>query len=261
MNPICKEIRKDILTASKMSGNGHIPTCFSVVEMLYAVYQSMKHDPKNPSWSERDIFVLSKGHASLAHYCVLARLGYFPVEDVRTFGGFQSRFGCHEDRFKVPGIEVSTGSLGHGIGVATGIALALKLKASARRVYVLIGDGESNEGSVWEAIMIAVNLKLQNLTYLYDNNHSQVRCLQIPNPVERFESFGCEVCEAEGHDVSLLMDALSKPRSAPKVIVANTAKGYGCRTFVQDMFAWHRRSMNDQEFEQLMNELTSGVYR
>ena len=141
MSPSALAIRQAILRIAHQSGHGHIPTCFSVVEMLLAVYEIMRHDPANPAWPERDLFVLSKGHAALAHYCTLAQLGYFPMEDVVSFGAFRSSFGCHADRFKVPGVEVSTGSLGHGIGVAVGMALALKIDRSPRRVFVLVGDG------------------------------------------------------------------------------------------------------------------------
>ena len=164
----CKEIREDILRISYQSGHGHIPTCFSAVEVMFAIYDYMLHDPKNPKWNGRDIFILSKGHAALGLYCVLAKFGYFPLKNIYSFGAFQSNFGCHAERFKIPGIEASTGSLGHGIGLAVGMALGIRLKKENRRVYTLIGDGESNEGSVWEALMVADNLELDNLTVIYD---------------------------------------------------------------------------------------------
>ena len=147
-------------------------------------------------WAERDIFILSKGHAALGLYCTLAQYGYFPVSDVFTFGAFESNFGCHADRFKVPGVELSTGSLGHGIGVATGMALGFKLSGSGRRVFVLIGDGESNEGTVWEAAMVAAHLGLDNLTVLLDYNCSQSRCLPFARPEDRFSSFGFTVIQS-----------------------------------------------------------------
>jgi transketolase len=156
----CKEIRKNILTISSKSGHGHIPSCFSVVEVLYSIYSVMRNNPSDPGWPERDIFILSKGHAALAHYCVLAFKGYFDVQKVYSFGGFGSDFGCHADCSKIPGVEVSTGSLGHGIGLAVGMALAFKIDGLKRDVYCVIGDGESNEGSVWEAIMVAASLRV-----------------------------------------------------------------------------------------------------
>ena len=255
MTPQCRAIRRAILSASRASGHGHIPTSFSVIEMLCAVYETMRHDPKNPQWPERDIFVLSKGHAALGFYAVLAQSGYFPMEELNTFGAFHSRLGCHPDRLKVPGVEVSTGSLGHGIGVAVGMALAFKISNSPRRVITLIGDGEANEGSVWESLMIAVNLELNNLTVMLDFNHSQVRSLQIPNPAERFRAFCCDTLEADGHDLAALKTALIQSGDNVKAIVAHTIKGYGCPTLVNNVFEWHRKSPKPEEFEVLIKEL------
>jgi transketolase len=256
MDAFCEIVRRDILRISQHSGHGHIPTCFSVVEMIWAVYSTMRHEPANPQWEDRDIFILSKGHAALAHYCVLAHSGYFPIKDVNSFGAFRSNFGCHADRNSVLGVEWSTGSLGHGSGVAAGIALAFKIKKSMRKVFVLIGDGETNEGSVWESLMVAANLKLDNLYVLFDNNLSQSRCLPITNPVEKFRAFGCETFEVDGHDVVEIKGALaSPPAGRPKVIVANTCKGWGCKTLVEEVFAWHRRSPTKDEMELLLGEL------
>jgi len=255
MHPECTEIRKNILRISKESGHGHIPTCFSIVEILHTLYDVMKQDPARPKWDERDIFVLSKGHAALAHYCTLAHYGYFPIQKVYAFGAFMSDFGCHADRTKIPGIEVSTGSLGHGIGVAAGIALAFKIQKSPRRVFTIIGDGESNEGSVWEAILVAVRQSLVNLTIIYDDNQSHARGLQISNPEEHFRGFGCDVIGVSGHDTVALNQALLRPAQGVKVIVARTQKGHGCAALNQNQYEWHRRSPNDAEFESLMGEL------
>ncbi len=256
MNKNCKEIRKQILGIATESGHGHIPTCFSIVEMVFATYSVMNHNPHIPSDTERDYFVLSKGHGALAQYCVLANLGYFDIKDVYSFGCFGSKFGCHADRLKIPGIEVSTGSLGHGIGVATGMALGLRIKKRHdKNVFVLIGDGESNEGSVWEAIMVACDLKLNNLTIIYDHNLSQLRGLQLNNPVDRFRGFGCEVFDVNGHDLEELESALKQPANTVKVIVANTQKGHGCKTLIEEKYAWHRRSPSRSELEILLKEL------
>jgi len=255
MHPDCRKIRRNILLASRSSGHGHIPTSFSIVEMLYATYQAMRHDPANPAAADRDIFILSKGHGALGYYCVLAHAGYFPVEEVKTFGAYRTKFGCHPDRRKVPGVEASTGSLGHGIGIAVGMALAFKLQGSPRRVYTLIGDGEANEGSTWEAIMVAANVGLPNLTVLVDFNKSQVRSLQIPNPAERLRAFGCEVQEVRGHDVEQLLSALRAPARGVKAIVAHTIKGYGCRTMEENMFEWHRKSPDAAQYDALLAEL------
>lgn len=255
MIPVCKDIRREILKISNKSGHGHIPTCFSIVEILYSIYDTMKHDPKNPSWEGRDIFILSKGHASLAQYCILAKFGYFDIEEVYSFGSFMSKFGCHADRLKVPGIEASTGSLGHGIGLAVGMALALKLKKSDERVYVIVGDGESNEGTVWEAILVATNLDLDNLTIICDYNMSHARGLQVLNPAEKFRSFGCEVADVDGHNIEELKREIVRKGNQVRAIVANTKKGYGCKTFISNQYEWHRRSPSDSELEVLMREL------
>jgi transketolase len=255
MTPFCREIRRSILNASRASGHGHIPTSFSIVEMICAAYDTLRHDPRNPGWNGRDIFILSKGHAALGFYAALAHYGYFPVEELKTFGAYQSRLGCHPDRLKVPGVEVSTGSLGHGIGVATGMALAFKIANSPRRVVTLIGDGEANEGSVWESLMIAVNLKLNNLTVMLDFNNSQVRSLPIPNPADRLKAFCCDTVEVDGHDLEALKSAIRKPSEAVKAIVARTVKGCGCPTLAHNVFEWHRKSPKPEELENLMKEL------
>lgn len=254
-NNICRQIRRNILNASHVSGHGHIPTCFSVVESLVSVYIEMKHDPERPHWHARDIFILSKGHASLALYCVLSHFGYFPIEEVDSFGAYQSKFGCHADRLKVPGVEASTGSLGHGIGLAVGMALALKIQKSNRRVITLIGDGESNEGTVWESLLVASDQGLHNLTVLFDYNKSQSRSLQIRKPVEKFQAFGCDAVTVAGHDVQAIINALQRPSSQPKVIVLNTKKGNGCKTLEDNIFEWHRKSPNDDELKEFISEL------
>ncbi len=251
-----RQIRKDILTISHDSGHGHVPTCFSVVEPLLAVFATMRHDPANPTWEGRDRFVLSKGHAALGLYCVMASVGYFDVEEVKAFGRFDSRFGCHADRMKIPGVEVSTGSLGHGIGVATGMALGARIRGSDQRVYTLVGDGESNEGTVWEAIMVAVDNRLGNLTVLYDHNGSQGRCLSIPNPCDRFAAFGCKVTEVDGHDVEAVSEALRRPDpERPHVVVCKARKGWGATSLSEDFYAWHRRSPTAEELPVLLEEV------
>lgn len=259
MHELCKTIRSEILNISHKSGHGHIPTSFSIVEMLTAVYQTMRHDPKKPDMPERDLFVLSKGHASLGFYCTLAAHGYFDFKDVYAFGAFDSSFGCHPDRTKVPGVEASTGSLGHGIGIAVGMALAAKIAGTSRKVYTLIGDGESNEGSVWEAIMVAAHTKLDNLTVLYDNNQSQGRCLPILNPGERFRSFGCDVAEVDGHDLEAIKGALVKRADRVRVVVCNTVKGHGCATLSDNVYEWHRRAPKPDELNRLQEELHAGA--
>ena len=255
MTPDALQIRENILNIAHLSGHGHIPTCFSVIETLLAVYANMRHDPDNPEWDGRDIFILSKGHASLGLYCTLAWHDYFPIKDVFNFGNYGSNYGCHVDRMKIPGVEASTGSLGHGIGIAVGMAMAFKLSGTNRCVFVLIGDGEANEGSVWEALMVAVHQGLDNLVVLLDNNCSQTRCLPLVNPEEKFSAFGCDVDVIDGHDLNSIKASLKIKKSAVRVIVGNTVKGFGCPTLSNEMFAWHRRSPNKIELAQLLEEL------
>jgi len=253
---ICKQIRRDILNISHASGHGHLPTCFSIVELLQGLYEVMRHNPADPGLPDRDLFVLSKGHAALAYYVVLARQGYFPLDEVASFGSCGATFGCHADRSKIPGVEVSTGSLGHGIGVAVGMALGCRIRKEPRQVYTLIGDGEANEGTVWEAVLVAESLKLDNLTIIYDNNLSHGRGLQVADPGQKFAAFGCEVIEVqEGHDLEAIRAAYRAPAAKPKAIIAHTVKGFGCRTMVSDQYAWHRRSPSDKELSTLLEEL------
>jgi transketolase len=258
MDNLSKKIREDIVRISHHSGHGHIPTCFSIVEILRGVYETMKHDPNRPIWSERDLFVLSKGHAALGLYCTLAEYGYFPLTDVYSFGAFESRYGCHADRLKIPGVEASTGSLGHGIGIAVGMATGFKLAKSLRRVMALIGDGETNEGTVWEAALVAANLKLDNLTVILDNNRSQARCLPLTVPEEKFAAFGFNVTTVDGHDLEAVKNALRVSFSgSPHIIIADTAKGYGSATLTKDFYAWHRRSPNNDELKKIIGEINA----
>lgn len=259
MTPKARAAREWAIRCSLASGHGHLPSSFSVIELLLATYGVMRHDPANPGWQERDIFVLSKGHAALGYYCVLAQLGYFAPGDVERFGAHRSTFGCHPDRHKVPGVEVSCGSLGHGIGVAVGTAMGLRLRGSQRRVIVLVGDGEANEGSVWEAVMVAADQKLDNLTILYDHNRSQGRCLQIPNPAERLAAFGCAAIDVDGHDEAAIADALRRPADTVTAIVGHTVKGHGCRSLEEHVFEWHRKSPTPESCATLIAELDAAA--
>ncbi len=259
MNSASRQIREQVLRVSHASGHGHIPTCFSIVELLLASYKCMKHNPADPTWDARDIFILSKGHGALGLYCTLSHLGYFPMDQVFSFGGFGSSFGCHADRFKVPGIEASTGSLGHGIGLAVGMAMAFKIQGSGRKVFCVIGDGEANEGTVWEALMAATHLELDGLTVLFDHNRSQGRALPIFNPVEKFESFGCDVKRVDGHDIDALCSAIQSERTNVRVVVADTVKGKGCPTLSDEVYAWHRRAPSEEELASLVEELDAAA--
>lgn len=257
MDPVCRHIRADILRVSHSSGHGHVPTCFSVVESLRAVYAVMRHDPARPDWPERDRFILSKGHAALGLYAVLAAEGYFPASEVAAFGSYNSRFGCHPDRLKLPGIEASTGSLGHGIGIAVGMALGLRLGGGGQRVFTLVGDGESNEGTVWESVMVAVQLGLANLTIIYDHNKSQGRCMPLDNPADRFRAFGCDTVEVDGHDLAALTRVLAVQSDRPRAVIADTIKGHGAKLLSDNVYEWHRKSPDAAQLAQLLEELNA----
>ncbi|MEO0562769.1 MAG: transketolase [Chloroflexota bacterium] len=257
MDPRAFKIRQNIIDISHKSGHGHIPTSFSIIESLCAIYNQMTHNPEKPDDPDRDVFILSKGHASLGFYCVLAEYGYFPIEDVYGFGAHDQKFGCHPDRLKVEGAEASTGSLGHGISLAAGMALGMKIKGEDRQAFTLIGDGESNEGTVWETLMVAAHNELKNLTVIFDANNSQIRCMPISSPAAKFKAFGCNTIEVDGHDVNALEEAIKAPSDQVKVVVAHTVKGYGCKSFTEGdgMFAWHRRSPSAEEQAMLLEEL------
>lgn len=255
MNKLSSKIREHILRISNYSKIGHIPASFSVIEIMIAIYQTINHNPKKPYLKKRDYFILSKGHASLGLYCTLALFKYFDIKNVYSFGKSGSSFGGHPDRKKIPGVEISAGSLGHGIGIAVGIAMSAKIRKEKRKVIVLIGDGEANEGTVWESILVAVNLNLNNLIIIYDNNKSQKRCLQIENPKKHFKGFGCDVLEVDGHNINEIKKSLKQKNKGVKVIIANTTKGKGCISIEKNIYEWHRRSPNSEELKNFLEEL------
>ncbi len=254
------DIRKSVAKLAHKTGHGHIPSCFSVADILAVLYGGvLRVDPKRPDWSERDYFILSKGHAASAIFSTLALAGFFPMSQLEdTYGSYGSPFGCHPDRNKVPGIEASTGSLGHGMPFAVGVALGLKMSNKPNRVTTLIGDGEANEGSIWEAAMVAEQHKLSNLVCIMDLNNSQIRCLPVTHAVEKWKSFGWNTIEVDGHSESDLKKAFAASMQAtlPTAIVANTVKGKGARMLETDFFAWHHRKPNEAEYAEIVGALT-----
>ena len=254
------EIRKTILQVCSASGEGHIPSCFSVVEILTELYgNTLKYRAQDPQWEDRDYFVLSKGHASLALYAVLAGVGFISEAELMHFARYDSRLGGHPDRNKVPGIEASTGSLGHGFPFAAGIALGLKIKHQPNRVYVLIGDGEANEGTIWETAMVAAHRKLDNLIGILDDNQSTGRCLPLSDVVQKWTAFGWQVYEVDGHDSvqirNTFQSVLNDKPSGPVMIVAHTVKGKGSGILENNSFAWHHKSPSAFELDTIMREL------
>lgn len=250
-----KELRKFIAEVSFDRQEGHIPSAYSILDILYILYNEvMDIDPNKPNKVIRDRLVVSKGHSSLGIYTILGDRGYFDLESVRTFGEYKSKFGGHPDFHKVPGIEVSTGSLGHGLPLAVGMAMGLQFKGSREHVYVIVGDGELNEGTNWEAIMVAKEQGLNNLTCIFDYNHSSDRAVDFGNLEEKIRVFGWESYSVDGHDHIKLKEVLSQRAKKPIGIVANTIKGYGCK-MMENNPAWHHRSPNLEELKQILEDI------
>ena len=254
-------VRKTIVQLAHETGIGHIPSCFSIVEILTVLYNKiLRVDPARTDDPSRDYFILSKGHAASAIFSVLGHRGFFPIELLRTtYGASGSIFGCHPDKNKVPGIEASTGSLGHGMPFGAGIAAGLKMRGEKNRVFCLIGDGEANEGSIWETALMAEHLKLDNFFCVLDNNQSQIRCLPMKRLADKWEAFGWNVKEVDGHSEAEIEAAfqgfLDNPNGRPSIVIANTVKGKGAKLLESDFFAWHHKSPSDQEYAEIMQEL------
>lgn len=251
-NTDLSHLRRKIIEATIKSKEGHIPSAFSILDILWVLYSKVLNvDPSNPLKIERDRFVLSKGHGSLALYAVLAENRFFPLEELETFGCFESRLGGHPDCNKVPGVETSTGSLGHGLPMAVGMALGLKIKNAKSRVFCLIGDGEANEGSIWEACLVANHHALDNLCIILDYNHSTDRAIDLGDIESKFKSFGFHTSRVNGHDHNSLYTCLSASCSLPQAIIADTIKGHGCE-IMENNPAWHHRSPTKDEFSNII---------
>ncbi|MGI5854364.1 MAG: transketolase [Bacillota bacterium] len=255
-----KEIRKRLLQMIYESKTGHTGGVLSSVDILVSLYYAvMNVDPKNPDWPERDRFILSKGHSVEGLYCILADKGFFPEEELKTFSQYGSRLIGHPTR-KVPGIEANTGALGHGLSIGVGMALGFKLDHKPQRVYVLMGDGELAEGSIWEAAMSASNYKLDNLTGIIDRNGLQIsgntedvmalECLR-----EKWEAFGWAVTEVDGHNFDLLVGNLKSTYAGkPHLIIAKTIKGKGV-TFMENNAKWHHGVPSAEQFDVAISDL------
>ena len=256
------EIRKDVLKMLMMAGSGHTGGSLSIVDILIALYwHELKHDPKNPDWNERDRFLLSKGHACPALYAVLADQGYFPKEKLWSLRKLGSPLQGHPQR-GLAGVEISSGSLGQGLSIANGIALASRLDKSDIRIYCLMGDGETNEGQVWEAAMTAAHYKLDNICAIIDFNKLQIDgfCCQIKDMgpyVHKWIDFGWNAIETDGHDIEKLIDAFARARQfkgKPTVVIAHTVKGKGV-SFVENKAEWHGIAPKKEEYERAIKEL------
>lgn len=253
------DLRKKIVEMICKAGEGHIPSAFSIIDIVDYLYDSvLKFDPKDPNGEDRDYFILSKGHGCAALYVVLAKHGFISQADLDSKSKFGSILGGHPDRTKVPGAEASTGSLGHGIVTALGLALGLKIRKMNNRVFVLVGDGECNEGTVWETALVAANLNLGNLCCIVDNNGSAAQVLPMPDLPGKWRSFGWDAYEIDGHDQGQIKEVFGKLTfsfdSRPKVIVANTIKGKGV-SFMQGHGPWHYKIPDEKEVRCIYEEL------
>jgi transketolase len=257
-----KNLRKDILTMLTEAGSGHTGGSLSCVDIILTLYAyKLRHNPKDPDWEGRDRFVLSKGHGCPALYAVLAHFGFFPKERLKNLRKFGSPLQGHP-QLGLAGLEASTGSLGQGLSIANGMAMAAKMDKKDTRTYCLLGDGETNEGQVWEAAMTASHYKLDNLCAMIDFNKLQIDgfLCDIKNmePIgDKWESFGWHLIEIDGHNFSQIMDALDKAetiKNKPTVILAHTIKGKGI-SFIENKVEWHGIAPKPEELKRALKEL------
>ena len=257
------EVRKGIVTAVHSAKSGHPGGSLSAADIYtYLYFEEMNIDPKDPKKADRDRFVLSKGHTAPGYYSTLAHRGFFPVEDLTTLRKVGSYLQGHPDMKHIPGVDMSSGSLGQGISAAVGMAISAKLSNDDYRVYTLLGDGEIQEGQVWEASMLAGHRKLDNLVVIVDNNNLQIdgkiTDVNSPYPIDKkFEAFNFHVINIDGNDFDQIEAAFKEARETkgmPTAIIARTIKGKGV-SFMEDQAGWHGKAPNDEQYAQAMEEL------
>lgn len=259
---IARDIRKQIYKIAHFAGGGHLGAAFSMADIISVLYfdNVLKYDASNPMWKERDKFILSKGHACYALYAALARAGYFPEEELWSVGRPGSRLGGHPKMYEIPGVEASTGALGHGLSFAIGIAYANKADCMSNHIYVVLGDGECQEGSIWEGALSAPTLELGNLTVIVDHNKLQAmddleNIVHMKPFADKWKAFGWHVLEIDGHDCTEIRKALlTRCDKTPVLVIANTIKGKGV-SFMENVPIWHYRMPNEQELPILLQEL------
>jgi len=264
LREISKELRVDIIRMLLEAGSGHPGGSLSAIDALVCLYFGgiLRYRPSEPHWSGRDRFVLSKGHCSPALYTVLAKAGYFPHDWLKTFRKFEARLQGHVDRIRVPGVEVSTGSLGQGLSVAVGLAIGAKMDGADRRVYCMLGDGESEAGQVWEATMSAPKFRLDNLCAIVDNNQVQqtglvTEIMDLTPIAEKFRAFNWHAIEVDGHDHAQVLDAFREAQATtgkPTAIVSHTVKGKGV-SFMELNPDWHGKAPNAEQAEKAIAEI------
>ncbi|MCL4377702.1 MAG: transketolase [Actinobacteria bacterium] len=263
LEDIAKNIRCSVLTMVKEAGVGHIGGSLSVTDILVALYfKVLKVDPENPGWPDRDRLVVSKGHCAAALYSTLAQKGFFSKEELKTFGMINSSLQVHPDKTKVPGIEASTGALGQGLSIGLGMALAARLDKKGYHTFVILGDGEIQEGQVWEAALFAAHYKLDNITSILDLNNVQLmgnvpEIMGIAPVADKWKAFGWEVIEVDGHDFKQFIENLYKAKEVkgkPAIIIANTIKGKGV-SFMQNTCKWHGSVPTQDEYNAAIAEI------
>ena len=260
-----KTIRKGIIETVYEAKSGHPGGSLSIADILTVLYfNELKIDENNPNWEERDRVILSKGHCSPALYSVLANRGFFKVEDLKTFRKIDSYLQGHPDKNKVPGVDMTTGSLGQGLSIANGIALMGKLQNKNYRVYAILGDGEIEEGQIWEAAMTSNKYKLDNLCVIIDNNNLQIdgsiEEVMSSYPIdEKFKSFGFQIINIDGHNIQEIMDAFEVAKNVknkPTCIIAKTIKGKGI-SFMENRVEWHGKAPTEEQYKIAMKELSN----
>ena len=265
LTAIAHEMRVDIVKMIGEAGSGHPGGSLSCIDILTALYFGgvMQHDSQNPKSDDRDHFILAKGHAAPALYAALAHAGYFPTEELATLRKLGTRLQGHPDSNLVPGVEVSTGSLGQGLSISCGLAAGLKLNGDDHEVFTLLGDGECQEGQVWEAAMFAAHNKLDNLVAIVDRNELQIdgRTSDVCDPGDlaaKFEAFGWDSAEVDGHDIDAVVELLNTLKATrngkPHVVIAHTIKGKGV-SYMEDQAGWHGKAPNAEELARALEEL------
>ena len=242
-----KSLRKEILKVSNHNKAGHIPSAFSILEILFCLY--------NKVLTNEDSFLLSKGHGCLALYSMFWLKEFITKEEFYSFSQYNSLLGGHPDRNKLKQIEISAGSLGHGLPIAVGMALSKKIKNEDGKIFCLVGDGECNEGTTWESSLLASTLKLNNLVCIIDNNNSQVRAVPTSDLENKFGSFGFNVLQCNGHNLDELTNKLQQKSEKPLAIICNTIKGFGITEMETDMFSWHHGPPTDEKLKLFLEEL------
>jgi len=254
------DLRRTIIKMNYVSGSGHLTSAYSCLEIMTYLYFSglLKYNVSNPLWDGRDYFILSKGHAAMGLYTVLSKVGFFPESELWTFCGVGTRLGGHPNT-KIPGVETCSGSLGHGLSIAVGVALGLKLSCKSNKVYCITGDGELQEGSNWEAALSINQFNLNNLVWIIDKNELQLSgktqaIMSLNNLSGQLSAIGFHVREIDGHNFTEIADSLKRIDEKPVVIIANTVKGYGIPS-IAGREGWHGRKPNKDELAVILNEL------